>query len=268
MLAVLPVMTTTAELYAEYSTAQVEYSAAELALAAAADRRAVAVAGMADNGLSLISIGLVVGISSRGRVQQLVNRGRLILHPEVINYRQLAVEARKLLPGLRGRVRAEARDARASSLAVLDACDARRIYRRPTDNRHHEGGDWDWLETLHPAEVRRLNLRWRSRSHADVVDDVAERLIRGGVASPTAKLDEIMGEVWLPHTRIIDGAATVANGRSPAMRCYSHRLKIDALAPLVELDGYRPSRLLGPDDDALQHITDVLAEHTQKEHTQ
>lgn len=256
-----------------YAEAAEAYVAAEARVKRAADARALAVWALARDGWSLRRIGDELGVT-RARVAQLIGRARAL--PDVVLSDGLApvgavrpwpwqiAAARDALPGLRRRVRDEAAAARADSLRILGNADALSVT-RPTDRAI---GEWDWTRGLMPAELDRLGRvrelgdgtgSWWSSSVGNRVDDVAERLRAAMPAFHNLGVDELMGRVWLYHTRIVDAGSLVARGKLPVAKRYSGAVDVANLAPMVTADGYSVQALLGDDDSAVRHIAAVDA---------
>jgi hypothetical protein len=245
---------------------------AEARVKAAADSRARAVWAMARDGLTFAQIADLLGCT-RQNAHKLVCRARelgdavvvadVAQTGHIITDDQLAA-ARAILPALRKRVRDEAAAARADSLRILQYADALSVT-RPSDKSI---GEWDWTRGLMPAELDRLGRTreladgtgsWWSTSVANRVDDVAERLRAALPAMSGLGVDEIMGRVWLYHTRIVDAGSLVARGKLPIAKRYSGSIDVANLAPSIGADGYSVTALLGDDDSAARHVASVDA---------
>jgi hypothetical protein len=114
---------------------------------------------------------------------------------------------------LRKAVRAQAASVQANSLRWLDQADALKIRRPPRGAR---GGEYDWIDDLDPREKSRLSSRWFSDAAIDAPDVVMERARASGVFVGDS-VDDFMDQ-WLFHTRRVDAAAAVRQGRLPAAR--------------------------------------------------
>jgi hypothetical protein len=245
-----------------YREACDDYASAEARVKRAADARALAVWAMARDGLSLRDIADLLGCT-RQNAHKLICRARDIGDVVVVadvptvapslSSEHLAA-ARAILPALRARVRAEASAARTDSLRILQNADAMSVT-RPSDRAI---GEWDWTRGLMPAELERLG-NWWSSSPANHVDAVADRLRAALPAMSGLGADEVMGRIWLYHTRIVDAAGAVARGKLPVAKRYSSSINVANLAPGVVADGYSPVALLGDDESAARHVASVDA---------
>lgn len=125
------------------------------------------------------------------------------------------------------------------------------------------GGEQDWLRGLDPAERQRLR-GWRADTAAYSVDNLAARLRDAHPAIDDDGMtdDQLVAEVWLHHSRIIDAAGAVARGRVPRSVRYSGAscAHPDRMGLPIGDDGYRPSLLLADDDTAAHHVAEVLAD--------
>jgi hypothetical protein len=236
----------------DYQVAQADYIAADLAVSQAADRRAVAVARMAERGLSLAQIGALIDVSSRGRVQELVKRGRSVLEPVRIecSYRDLDA----MVEALRGRVRAEAAETLYRAEATLPGGRDDLRMRRP----ERVMGETDFLALLATAERDRLTRfgAWISPARGQAPDNLAGALRDYAATDTNATDDQILADVWLPITRTIDAASVVTRGNLPNPRRVPH-VNLDNIAPSVAAEGWRVRDLLA--DDARDYIAERLA---------
>lgn len=236
----------------DYAAAQAAYMDAEFAVRTAADARAVAVAGMADAGLSLAQIGALIDVASRGRVNELVKRGRQVLEPCRIAHS--CADASVVLEELRGRVRAGALEALQYAESTLPGGRDDLRMRRP----ERVMGETDFLALLHRGERDRLTRfgAWITPKRGQTPDNLAAALRDYTTCDPCATDDQILADVWLPITRTIDAATVVARGNVPNMRRIPD-LNLDNLAPAVAAEGWRIRDLLA--DDAVEYVSERLA---------
>lgn len=259
-----------------YAAACDRYQLAERAVAQAADERGRVVARMAYAGMSLADIGEAVGVASRGRVHELVKRGRAALARDAEPCAAIAAQtvdvdpttlaaARSMLADLRARLRREASEVATRHRDILADADSLRIWwpRQGRPGEYLRGGEQDWLRGLDPAERQRLR-GWRADTAAYSVDNLAARLRDAHPAIDDDGMtdDQLVAEVWLHHSRIIDAAGAVARGRVPRSVRYSGAscAHPDRMGLPIGDDGYRPSLLLADDDTAAHHVAEVLAD--------
>ena len=239
-------------LFDEYSTALDDYAAAELAASLAADRRAVAVARMADRGLSLAQVGALLNISSRGRVNELVKRGRLCLNPVADSSDDVV----SVLEELRGRVRAAATETLAQAEATLSGGRDDLRMRRPD----RVMGETDFLALMARAERDRLTRfgAWISPKRGQTPDNLAGALRDVVAGQQNASDDQVLADVWVPLTRTIDAASVIARGNVPNRRRMPG-LNLDNIAPSVAAEGWRVADLLADDETARSYVAERIA---------
>lgn len=171
------------------------------------------------------------------------------------------------VPDLKEVVREDARRTRNQAQAWLDQnAEGGRLRKPPAAQRRtgsdgrvrmarDGGGEWDWLETLDEAELKRLRRFWTGAPNGmgvDVLEQAMEHHL--GLTGDAAI------RAWLEQNRLVDAAGALARGKLPSGRGYGN-LVVDDLAPTLTQDGYDVARLMGADDlDAAVHVAKVQAD--------
>lgn len=183
-------------------------------------------------------------------------------------------ELREELRQVRAAARLEAAETAEAARADLERLDAETIKAPPRAvvrrtgvgrgaaqvRREGAGGEWDWLEQVHPDELKRLRRRYFTDDDlAEPPDSVFPRVAARDlqVAGQTVEGFEAGQAEWLELTRRRDAAGAVARGRLPARDAYGPTFDPNDLTPTLLGDGYRIEDLFGDEVTGLRHVREV-----------
>lgn len=136
------------------------------------------------------------------------------------------------------------------------------------DGSLYRGGEYDWLEALHPDELKRLRRSWiapRDRPGVQGPEQIFPRLDAGpNITGAVGEGDFDAGlAVWLDRNRRADAAGALARGKLPSPNTYGGTLDANDLIPELHADGWDVDALFGDETTGLAHVLEVRRHHAE-----
>lgn len=121
-------------------------------------------------------------------------------------------------------------------------------------------GDYDWWQMLSKEEQSRVRRNWMVRDFGQTPDQIAATYVESKrFTIPDAwKESEVVENIWLRNTRIVDAANNALLGRRIRPELYSYGLDLGDLMPRTVAQGYDPQVMLTAKGERLAaHIASV-----------